>query len=429
MIKTGYGSPRVSSEFLDCSLPLTFDNLSRCSFNCLYCFSTYQRSSNPSSKDAFKKGEVTSVSYDSVKNLFLGKSKSRKDKLLYEYFIKKRVPCHWGGLSDGFCHFEKQYGTSLKLIKFFDRINHPVIFSTKGVVCAEPEYLEVFKKNPSNWNFQFSIITSDEEMARKIEIGVPSPMQRLEAMRKLSEIGCTTVLRFRPYIIGCSDLTAVDLITKSSEAGAKAVSCEFFCLEGRASPMLKERYRKISEAIGFNIEEFYRRTSVDMGYLRLNKKLKEKYALEVYKTARKLGMNVSFSDPDFKELGFCGCCCGFKNINFCKGQFTQAIIHAREHGTVSWDILEPHLDWAKAMVLPDTGVSFINEHLSISNDLIAYSRGNMTVYDYMKDIWNNPNSAKSPYFYFHGKLIPLKLDENGNVIYKYVKESWEDELE
>lgn len=32
-----YGSPRISSEFMDCSLPMTFDHYSFCSLGCIYC--------------------------------------------------------------------------------------------------------------------------------------------------------------------------------------------------------------------------------------------------------------------------------------------------------------------------------------------------------------------------------------------------------
>lgn len=35
--KTNYGSPRFSAEFSDCSMPMTFDSLSRCSLGCQYC--------------------------------------------------------------------------------------------------------------------------------------------------------------------------------------------------------------------------------------------------------------------------------------------------------------------------------------------------------------------------------------------------------
>ena len=34
-----YGSPRFSAEFSDCSMPMTFDSLSRCSLGCQYCAS------------------------------------------------------------------------------------------------------------------------------------------------------------------------------------------------------------------------------------------------------------------------------------------------------------------------------------------------------------------------------------------------------
>ena len=38
-----YASPRWSWEYIDCSMPMTFDTYSNCWFNCLYCFSTFQR--------------------------------------------------------------------------------------------------------------------------------------------------------------------------------------------------------------------------------------------------------------------------------------------------------------------------------------------------------------------------------------------------
>ena len=34
-----YGSPRWTAEITDCSLPLTLDTYSNCSFGCVYCFS------------------------------------------------------------------------------------------------------------------------------------------------------------------------------------------------------------------------------------------------------------------------------------------------------------------------------------------------------------------------------------------------------
>jgi len=36
-LKKDYASPRWSQEILDCSMPMTFDTYSRCSYNCFYC--------------------------------------------------------------------------------------------------------------------------------------------------------------------------------------------------------------------------------------------------------------------------------------------------------------------------------------------------------------------------------------------------------
>ena len=42
-IEQTYGSPRWTGEIADCSLPMTLDTYSNCSFGCVYCFSQYQR--------------------------------------------------------------------------------------------------------------------------------------------------------------------------------------------------------------------------------------------------------------------------------------------------------------------------------------------------------------------------------------------------
>ena len=36
-----YSSPRLSSEVPDCSMPMTFDNYSSCSYSCSFCFAFF----------------------------------------------------------------------------------------------------------------------------------------------------------------------------------------------------------------------------------------------------------------------------------------------------------------------------------------------------------------------------------------------------
>ena len=121
----------------------------------MYCFSYYSRAVDPHIKDAYLNKQVRSVNVESVKKLFLGQVKGNA-KHIYEDFIKKRTPLHWGGLSDPFCPFEKEHRIGLELLKFFDSIDYPIIFSTKGSVMLEPEYFEIFKRKPQNYFFQIN---------------------------------------------------------------------------------------------------------------------------------------------------------------------------------------------------------------------------------------------------------------------------------
>jgi len=49
-------------------------------------------------------------------------------------------------------------------------------------------------------------------------------------------------------------------------------------------------------------------------------------------------------------------------------------------------------------------------------------REKWTLYDFIRNRWNQPNDSNSPYKYFNGVLIPSKIDENGDIIYKYNEE-------
>ena len=54
-IKHNYGSPRWTNEIADCSMPMTFDTYSNCSFGCLYCFSQFQRGLGGAKDKYFRK--------------------------------------------------------------------------------------------------------------------------------------------------------------------------------------------------------------------------------------------------------------------------------------------------------------------------------------------------------------------------------------
>ena len=304
-ISQSYSSPRWTGEIADCSLPMTLDTYSNCSFGCVYCFSQYQRGIG-GGKDSYFAKEVKCINVEKVKRIFSGED----TKSQFAEYVKTRRPIQYGGLSDQFDGFERKYGKTYELLKYLREINYPICFSTKAAwVFHDPKYRELFK-GADNWNVKFSIITLDEADAKAIEVGVPTPRERLAAMHEdstLSKGGAT--LRLRPFIIGVSDKTYLDLIREAHAAGATAVTTEFFCLEMRSINQAKEHYQIISNRCGFDIVDFYRKHSGGSGYLRLNRKIKEPYIMAMKKLCAELGMRFYVSDAHFKECSDNCCCC------------------------------------------------------------------------------------------------------------------------
>ena len=411
-IKHTYGSPRWTGEIADCSLPVTFDTYSNCSFGCVYCFSQYQRGLGKTGEDYYAK-KVKSVNPDKIKKLFAGELPNNQ----FWKYLKDRRPIQYGGLSDQFDGFEKKYGVTYEILKYLREINYPICFSTKSAwVFHDEKYRELFK-GADNWNIKFSIITLDEKDAAKIEVGVPTPQERLDAMReynKLSKGG--TTLRLRPFIVGVTDKTYLDLIRAAKDAGASAVTTEFFCLEMRSVKMAREHYETISDCCGFDIVDFYRKYSNGSGYLRLNRKVKEKYIYNMRELCHSLGMRFYVSDAHFKECSDNCCCCALPpDWDYSRGQFSAALQIAKKTGEVRWTDIE------KDMYFLDMEVNKADGFNTNSSELRAKYQG-LTMKDYLRYLWNTPKMGQSPYKIFEKVLVPAGIDENGDIIYKYNQE-------
>ena len=224
-LKQNYTSPRWSMEIPDCSMPMSMDTYSRCSYNCLYCFSFFQKSHTTK---GYLTGQPRSVNPEKVIALFENAAvnntaaANKTDVQFFKYIQDRRI-MQWGGLADEFDEYERRNGVTLELLRYFDKIDYPLSFSTKAAWWTEDSrYMELFARHTHNWHVKISIITADPEKARKIERGVPSPQERLAAIKRLADIGIHVTLRLRPFIIGCSEDYPA-LIRAAKEAGADIV--------------------------------------------------------------------------------------------------------------------------------------------------------------------------------------------------------------
>lgn len=406
-----YQSPRWSNEIADCSMPMTFDTYSNCSFGCLYCFSQFQRAVGDT-KEAYLRKDVRSVSVNHVKKMF-----SNPDQYggQFKEYIKDRKVMQWGGLSDQFDGFERKNGVTLELLKFFKEIDYPLCFSTKSTWFTEDErYMELIQ-GQKNWNFKFSIITLDEQKAHIIEKGVPSPVERLKAIERIAKADAGgATLRLRPFIIGVSTPTYLNLIREAANLGASAMSTEFFCVEQR-SPTLKSFMPTFNELCGFDVMEFYRKYSVSSGYLRLNRKVKEPFLRNMKNLCEEVGMRFYVSDAHFKEMCCNGSCCGLPpDWNYSRGQWSEALQIAKINGVVRYSDVKGDIEklvsgfqWVRAQGFNCN-----------SSERRAKFEG-MTMADYMRWLWNNPQAGQSPYKLFEGVLRPVGKDDCKDLIYQY----------
>ncbi|RLI66866.1 MAG: hypothetical protein DRO67_00390 [Candidatus Asgardarchaeum californiense] len=151
------------------------------------CFSHSQKDVNPGTKDA----PLQSVDVDKLFKMIDGTSKTKEAQLFYKYFFKDKFLFHWGGLADSFCHYERKYGTSYEILKGLLERKYPLMFSSKGPAITDDKYIQLFEQYAyqNTVAFQFSIVTADDSLAKKVEPGVPSPTERLEYMKMLSDMG------------------------------------------------------------------------------------------------------------------------------------------------------------------------------------------------------------------------------------------------
>lgn len=393
------------------------DTYSNCAHQCLYCFSFFQRAVGESA-EAYLSHKVKSVDVRRIKKMF-----SDPDNYAGQFapYIKRRMVMQWGGLSDGFDWYEKKFGVSLELLKFFREIDYPVSISTKGTwFVDDPIYRDVLK-DAKNVHFKYSIITTNEEHARKIEPGVPTPAERFLAMKKLGDLGIgATTLRFRPFVIGISDLCIDDMMRQGKEANCYSVTTEFLCWESRAANNSRERLRLMSKVCGYDIWEFYRENSSrTAGLMRLNYDLKRPYIGKMAEAAECYGLKFFVSDAHHKEASHGAGCCGLPDtgplsqIN--RGQYAEAILIAKKKGFVRWE------DIAEDAALILKVIPFYAAEGFPGDTLDRAKRRYMSMYDYMRDMWNNPTSWMSPARYFGGALVPSGKDENGDIIYLYNK--------
>jgi DNA repair photolyase len=413
-----YKGIRFSADGFDCALPVSMDSHTMCSYSCVYCFSNFLEGHNQSAT------KLKEFDLKRLEHILAGDYKDQVSKNIYmglKRGEKQPCPIQLGAINDPFDNIERQQGWALKLPAILKKYNQPCRISTKGELLGLPEYLDAFSMPEIFW-IAFSIISIDDELLAKIDRKAPPPSARISAMKKLSDRGISTSLRFRPIMPNLSDKTAKhpqackELIEKCAEAGAKAVSMEAIFTPSVIKPEKKADWDMLEQILGLNLRKIYGVNRIKGGACN---RLKRELAEDIFYTARdvahKCGMTFASSDPLFKHLNDTGCCCGIRPDdpifgNWQKENATNAVVVARDNPRRKVSAEEFIPPWSRTQSMK--GMCFATNAMSMVLTNTMWS-------EKLRNGWNDLKSNRGVLYYLQGILKPVGVNVNGDIEYIY----------
>ncbi len=261
-----FWKPSITSQFIHCPIPYHMDTYRGCSFNCSYCFArdfvTFSRRNN---KEEHKKAFSYLVGNraDLLKNWI-----ERTLKKDYDYnkpeevAFKERIPIKIGATADPFPYLELKYGITKDILKVFHEYDYPVEIQTKnpeGIYAIAHEF-----ENP-NWAIAVTLISTDEEFIKVCEPGAQSASNRLEYIKKLTDMGFKVMIKIQPAIYPKILEDLPKLIKSAKEAGCWAVNIEGLKIRITMPESEKQIVKKMSDFLGYDIIDYYKKNGVITG--------------------------------------------------------------------------------------------------------------------------------------------------------------------
>jgi DNA repair photolyase len=317
--------------------------------------------------------------------------------------LARRMPVHLGGTADPFPRIEKRERATLSILKILADNNYPTILSTKGTTVVDSEYIKEFEKIPII--LQVTITTLDEKIARIIEPNAPTPRERLEVVRSLSNMGFRVSVRNEPYFPLFPDSTYEDYMRQIADAGATHVSCA-------PIRIYSQQHHYFKDAFG---EEWLRNMLTHsegyLGYKRLKREyiLNHSRKLKTFAETNGLGFGGAADIDNLMSKSEC-CCYPLEEVkefeNFSKFNLYHAARIAKEKGTVTMNDMDK--EWRPS------GKMYEKSAQSYTHDLPQWqSPDAYFLHQWDRGKTNGMVLDDVEGIYFAGN------DENGHAIYKY----------
>lgn len=362
----------VNNQLYFCGVPFRLDSYSGCTHQCRYCFA---RSSDLTNNAVVGKKELDRIVVPDkthfMKQMVIALDQGGNRADINIEWLQRRVPIHWGGMSDPFQPAELHYKISSA---WMDRINwyqYPVAISTKGTrILTSPEYMTKLKAG--KYAVQVTCIGQDDELIKQLEPGAPLVSERIDDLKRLADAGFWTAVRIQPVMPGSSlERDLPNYIRTLAKAGVRHILAEGYKVPMRSSEWMKEVWKLFPETA---IEYAAYKTD----YFGFEKLLpswrKYKYIKVIKQACHENGMTFGAADNDLRDLGDTICCCGLDNIpgfeNFWRYQASQAVDIAKKKGSVSLEDMQQF--WSGGKNSMDSGNTLNQE---MYEEVYGYKKG------------------------------------------------------
>jgi len=333
-----FWKPSVTSQFFHCPVPFHMDTYRGCLYNCSYCFArdfvTFSRRNSEHKEFQYLVGNRA----DLLKNWIERTLKKEYDyNKAEEVAFKERIPLKIGATADPFPrNIEEKERVTYGALKVLHEYDYPVEIQTKN-----PEVLASYAEEfiGANWTIAVTLISTDEDFVRVCEPQAPTAKSRLDAIKKLTDLGFYVMVKIQPAIYPKILTDLPEMVKAIKEAGVWA-----FNIEGlKIRITMPESERKIMQTIGeyldMDIREFYKNErqfgAKGSSDYELSPTKKEEFIFLADSLAKEYGLKFYNADNHLVKVG-AGCeCCGTEVLRDYKllGCDSRSILFENEKGS------------------------------------------------------------------------------------------------
>lgn len=393
----------ITSQLGFCGLPLRLDSYAGCAFQCTFCFARFRRG-------LYNSETVRPADSAALERLFrLTFAGSGPEGGLVRQFLRRRVPVHFGGMSDPFQPAEARFRVTESFLRTLAEYQYPTVLSTRSTTPASEPYLSLLRENEPTV-VQFSFCSTRDKVSEQFEPYSPPPSKLLKAMSALSRRGVSVTCRWQPFIPGVSE-PAEEFVSRVASAGARHVALEHLKVPLERSHPLWE---KLTKSAGRDFHAEYKGQSAlrdGLEYI-LPASVKLPAVLETAGAVRARGMTFGAADNELQFLSDTGCCCsGVDQFEGFGNWFRHQIAYAVRKsigGPITYDAISR--EWAP--------IGSLDRHLYPGTRLARRTELSGSLLDHIRFRWNNPKAPGSPAG-FYGVVTTDRVTSAGNRVYAW----------